>query len=704
MQQIPKDEINRLVRKYSSRIEKSVKRDIESPKQNSEFSREYDVFRREEMSKNSGRYESLASFAGKIVRTKPNEKIVKELQESLEISHLKLTVNDVSSFAVFYSLLVGLFFLILGVVAYLFDFVGLALFFGFAFLISLLIIGPLTKIPINLATRWRVRAGNQIVLCVLYIVIYMRHTSNLENAIKFASDHIGGPISLDLRKVFWDVEVGKYSTIKESLDHYLRLWRANNLAFVNSIHLIESSLYEPSEERRLTLLDKSLQVILDGVYSDMLRYAHDLKNPITMLHMLGVILPILGLVIFPLMGAFLGGFIKWYHLFLLYNILLPLLVYSIGMNILSKRPSGYSENLIGFEKVKGPKFLSFFIFFILFLIGISPFIVYTLGVGSDPMFLGLPFFDFDEIGGRVYGPYGAGALLLSLFVPLSFGVGLGFYFSRKTKNLMKLSRETKDLESEFSASLFQLGTRIGDGIPTESAFKDVAQTMEGTPTGGLFWRINNNLTKLGMSLRDSIFDREKGAIADYPSTLVESSMEVLVESSKKGPNVASQSLISISNYVNSVKSVGERLKDLLSEIISSMKSQIGFMAPVIAGIVVGIGSMIVGVISQLGTLLEQAAQGGTELGGNLANLTDLFNKVDTVPPYFFQVIVGLYVVQVVYILTVLANGVEFGVDKLNEQNSLGKNLLRSSLLYVIISLVVVLIFNRLAMTVLSSVT
>jgi hypothetical protein len=704
MQHIPKEEVEKLVQKYTSKLEKNIKRDVEQPRKNSEFSREYDTFREEAMSNASGRYERMAKFAGNIIKTKPNEKIVSSLQESIDISHLNISVNDASSFGVFYSLLFGIIALLLGVVAYVFDFVSVALFLGLVFLISLLMIGPLTKIPISLATKWRIRAGNQIVLCILYIVIYMRHTSNLENAIKFASDHIGGPIALDLRKVFWDVEVGRYSNIKESLDRYLRLWRNHNLSFVNSVHLIESSLFEPGEERRLTLLDKSLQVILDGVYSDMLRYAHDLKNPITMLHMLGVILPILGLVIFPLLGAFMGGYIKWYHLLILYNILLPLLVYTIGTNILSKRPSGYSENLIGFEGKRGPVFLAFIVFLLLFLLGISPFIAYVSGVGGDPEFLGMPFFDFDEQGGKVYGPYGSGALLLGLFIPLSFALSIGMYYRMKTKNLLKLRAETKKLEAEFSSSLFQLGTRIGDGIPTESAFKDVAQTMEGTPAGGLFRKIHNNLSKLGMSLRDAIFDRERGALADYPSPLVESSMEVLVESAKKGPQVASQSLISISNYVNSVRNVGERLKDLMSDIISSMKSQISFMAPVIAGIVVGIGSMIVGVISQLGSVLDKAASGGSEVGGGLANLTDLFSKFDTIPPYFFQIIVGIYVVQIIYILTILANGVEFGVDKLNEQSSLGRNLLRSALLYTIVSFIVVLIFNRLSLFVLQNVT
>src|SRR3989338_5754335 len=116
----------------------------------------------------------------------------------------------------------------------------------------------------------------------------MRHTSNLENAIEFAADHLAPPLSIDLKKVLWDVENEKYATVKESLDIYLETWKKWNFEFIESFHLIEGSLYESSEDRRLNSLDKSLDVILSEIYEKMLHYSQNLKSPITMLHMLGI--------------------------------------------------------------------------------------------------------------------------------------------------------------------------------------------------------------------------------------------------------------------------------------------------------------------------------------------------------------------------------------------------------------------------------
>lgn len=708
---ISNKEINDILDKYKKKLDKNLTpKDISEYKPSADFSRQYSMFRNEYLGKNLSTYEKLCRFSEGIVKITPSKKDYDKIEESIKTSHLGITPNMAASFALLLVSFLALIGLVVGLVSYfVFNNLGVLALGLLLILVSVLLLNPLTKLPIYISNRWRMGASNQMVLCVLYIVIYMRHTSNLENAIKFAADHVGNPLALDLRKVFWDVETGKYSTLKESLDNYLFRWRKTNLEFVNSFQLIESSLYEPTESRRLDLLDKSLTVILDGTYENMLHYAHDLRNPITMLHMLGVILPILGLVIFPLIGSFMGS-VKWYHLFILYNILLPLIVYNVGVNVLSKRPGSYGEAGLPLESKRSVAFLSVLVVLIFSLIGFSPFIIHTIDPTLDFSFWqdsdglgGEKFLDFYCSGDICNGPFGLGSLLIGFLIPLGLALGISWYYVSKTSRSMKMRHETKRLEQEFATALFQLGTRIGDGIPAELAFKDVAKTMSGTPSGRFFEKVHMNLSKNGLSLREAIFDPNLGAILEFPSPLVQSSMEVLVESARKGPMVVSQSLTSISVYVNNVHSVNERLKDLLGEIISSMKSQISFMAPVIAGIVVGISSMVVSVIAKLTGMLEQTGDVGISASGiDLSNLSGLFDQMKTIPGYFFQVVVGIYIIQIIYILSVLASAIEYGPDKLNEKYTAGKNVLKGTLLYLIVSLISVLLFNRIASSVLTS--
>jgi hypothetical protein len=280
------------------------------------------------------------------------------------------------------------------------------------------------------------------------------------------------------------------------------------------------------------------------------------------------------------------------------------------------------------------------------------------------------------------------------------GIGLGIYFRLKSSNVIKIREKAKELEKEFGAALFQLGNRLGDGIPAEIAFSKVSEVMENNVTGDFFRTVSNNINRMGMSVEQAIFDKKYGAMVYYPSTIIESSMKVLTESSKKGPLIAAKAVISVSRYIKEIHRVDERLKDLMSDTISSMKSQIKFLTPAIAGIVIGITSMITGILGQLGSQLRVLTEGqGAEGMGAAAPMISMFGE--GIPTFYFQLIVGLYVVQLIYILTIITNGIENGADSLGEKYELGANLVNSTVSYLIVSMIIMLIFNMISGSIMS---
>ena len=76
-------------------------------------------------------------------------------------------------------------------------------------------------------------------------------------------------------------------------------------------------------------------------------------------------------------------------------------------------------------------------------------------------------------------------------------------------------------------------------------------------------------------------------------------MRIFIESAKKGLKIAAVSLISISEYVKNIKKITARLKDMLAEIISDMKSNMTFLAPLLSGIVVGLAVMITSILNKM---------------------------------------------------------------------------------------------------------
>ena len=721
---MPPENVSKIMDQYKQKIEGQLGKGALEESANVEFSsKEYDDFRKSSLPAHYTIYEKLCAFSEKILKIKPERKKEKDIVEALKIAHLNVTPIGSASFAFIFPFILIIFSVFVSTV-----FLGSFFFVVFFLILGFTLIKPLGRIPEYAAQSWRLKASNQMVICIFYIVTNMRHSSNIELAIKFASEHTSPPLSLDLKKILWDVETQKYSTVKESLEAYLETWRNWNKEFIEAFHLIEASLLEGDNEKRVSTLDRALDVILTETYERMLHYAQNLKSPITMLHMLGIILPILGLVILPLIVSFLDD-VKWYSIALLYNIGLPILVYYFGKNILAKRPTGYGDTDISenkeFKKYANlnfklgkkeisisPKWLCITIGTILLIIGISPIIIHAfisdethLGFGaideSSTCLRKYCLLDYRETpGGGSIGPFGLGASLLSLFVILAFGIGLGLYYKLRSNKVIDIRKKTEQLEQEFSSGLFQLGNRLGDGSPAETAFEKVGRSMEGTISGNFFQLVSANITRLGMGVAQAIFDEKNGALIYFPSNLIKSSMKVLIESVKKGPKVASAALMNISRYVKEIHKVNERLKDLMAEILSSMNSQIKFLTPVIAGIVIGITSMVSSILGKLALQMKRIAGGSevADVGGSLA--TGFFGQ--GVPTFHFQIIVGLYVVQITYILTILANGIENGSDKLNERYMLGRNLIKSSILYCIVAAVIMLIFNFIAGKIMST--
>jgi hypothetical protein len=708
-----RDELNRLVNRYKRQLGgKGVGDEDEKL-----FSREYTIFRDEFMPRPLSIYEDICKRCGDILKLKPDEKTARQMEEDIRISHLEITpVGAYSS-----TILIPVIILFLGIMIGLIAMNSMFMMLVFLILAAFVMV-ILQKLPGFVANKWRMEASNQMVICVFYVATYMRHTPNLENALEFAAEHISAPLALDLKKVLWDVETEKYPSIKESLDSYLETWRRWNIEFIESFHLIEASLYEKGDERRLILIDKALDVILQETYEKMLHYAYNLKNPITMLHMLGVILPILGLVILPLVVSFMDN-VKWYYIAMLYNFILPLLVYFMGMSIMSTRPTGYGDsditdenpelkkyknvliNLGGLEIKLSPLIFAVIIAGVFIFVGLTPIFIHTFSPEAEAV-ISKTMMEYKEAkNGDIIGPFGVGAGVISLLIVLGVGLALSTYFSLRSKNVIKIRENSKELEKEFASGLFQLGNRIGDGVPAEMAFGSVAQVMQDTKSGDFFSIVNNNITKLGMNIERAVFNKKNGALVYYPSKVIESSMKVLLQSSQKGPSVCSQALITISQYIKEIHRVDERLKDLLAEIISSMKSQISFMAPAIAGIVVGITSMINTIMgsltSQISNIGDQAVGAG-ESGVASVQVPAMFG--DGVPTYYLQIVVGIYVVQIVYILTILSNGIENGSDKLSEEYLLGKNLRNSTILYCALAAIVMLIFNGIATQILPKLT
>ena len=142
---------------------------------------------------------------------------------------------------------------------------------------------------------------------------------------------------------------------------------------------------------------------------------------------------------------------------------------------------------------------------------------------------------------------------------------------------------------------------------------------------------------------------------------------------------------------------------MLADIISDMKSNMTFLAPLLAGIIDGLSGMISTILGSLGGMLEgldSSDVGVSTIGG----LFGIFDPVLIIPTYWVQVVIGLYLIQIVFILTSTLVTIKSGRDPLETVSETGKNLKFTMTLYLIIALVSIVLLSLVGAIALSGIS
>jgi len=193
------------------------------------------------------------------------------------------------------------------------------------------------------------------------------------------------------------------------------------------------------------------------------------------------------------------------------------------------------------------------------------------------------------------------------------------------------------------------------------------------------------MRKFGYTFEDALFDKDVGAIWYYPSKLIHSIMQTIVQSSKKSVKVASNSMVVISSYLKGVHDVKEEIDDILGEVTSSMRFLAMFLAPLVSGVTVTMAVVIIQILSRIGETI-----GGLMATAGSANVAQTFLFVPwamggtpPITPPIFQLIVGIYMIEVAVLLAVFLNGIEYGEDVIGMRDNIWKILIFGIVIYVI---------------------
>jgi hypothetical protein len=639
------------------------------------ISKEYEEFLKEEF-KHYTLYERACNFSQKIFPINPPKEFAKKIQEAVDFAHLNIKPKGAFSFAILATLLFFLVPLSLAFALKIFSISVVLL----VLIIDFIVFYYMFYLPLYLATSFRIRASSEMILTIVYMTISMRITPNIENAVKFAAENLKGPLGTDLKKLLWDVYVRKYESVSQALDSFIAKWKMENEEFTEAIDLIKTSTAE-SPAKRERALDEAVSTVLTGTKERMKHYAQDLRTPVTVLNAMGILLPIVGLVFFPIIGIFLPDVIKPVFLAIGYNIFLPVGVFWLMKTSLEKRPYTFHQpDITAHPQFRKEKiFNKITLSSILLPLPVIGFALYRIIMSKE-------LFSFD-------------LLVSSLLITCAIAFGIVFYCIFSTIKKLKLREEVAEMESEFAEALFQLGNQLTRGMPIEHALRAITPRIKDLKISKMFEKILYNMESFGMTFEQAIFDEKSGAIHFYPSKIITASLKAIVEISKRGMEVVSKAMLSISVYLKDVHAVEEDLRDMLSEVTSTMEMQAVLLAPLASGVVVGLAAIIMQILTALKGAIEKiqgslVSAGPAGLAGG-GILTSIINVDKMIPVHGFQLIVGIYMIEVVSMLAIFLSIIKHGEEDLLRRYNLGKLLLLSTTIYSITLIVIYSMFTAL---------
>ena len=186
--------------------------------------------------------------------------------------------------------------------------------------------------------------------------------------------------------------------------------------------------------------------------------------------------------------------------------------------------------------------------------------------------------------------------------------------------------------------LFQLGSRLTEGLAIEKALEEVGESMKDTEIGDFLANIMEKLRRSGLGLEELMFSDDAGILTRHPSRKLRATMKLVIETVSKNPEIAGSMLMSMSNHMRELVNTDKDMQVKLRSTIDSMKNTALFFAPVIMGVTVGLYRLL--------------SQTFGEMQGS-----------QPIPDFYFIMVMGIYLLMTVAVIIAFCSGIENGRGK-----------------------------------------
>jgi hypothetical protein len=589
-----------------------------------------------------------------------------ELVDSLGFAGMEMEAAEVLSLALVAAVSALLVVLLAGyaaVAAGMLDGPTVALLVVCAGILPLLTFLYVGEYPKRHAAYMRVHSLGDVPEVVSYIVMSMKLNPNMERAMAFTVRNSRRQLARDVRKLLWDLQIRAYDSLDEALAAFADRCGVYGEHFKRAMFLVKSSTCERDEAMRTIALNRALDVVLNGTKSLMAGFMATLHAPTLILYSIFVMVPLALVAMLPA-AAVVGLRVNAVQLFLLYDLLFPLVTLLYAHAILMRRPAAFAPPDVPDDRRPGQGFSRWTWAAISVLAGAS---ICALGQYMPPDTL--PFQQSD-------------------FVIWGMAAAISIYCYCTSLPCKKARDEIRTMEAEFADSLFVLGRRMSEGRPPEEGFAYTARMVSGTAIGKAYARAAYNIRCLRSTLHDAVLDPGYGAFAEVYSGRIRATVSMLIETSAMSGEIAGSSIIRIADHLKELQEVEDEIRKMLYTMTSMLKMTCSVFAPFIAGVTLALSGAVAGIATRMAVDMQEMPEAARSYFAVVPQFT-----APAVSMADFTLIVGVYVILLVIILLRFVDGIEHGDDVQEFMYSVGRTLPVAVAVFSVSTAVSGLLFN-----------
>ncbi|MFT4308661.1 MAG: hypothetical protein ACMXYM_04810 [Candidatus Woesearchaeota archaeon] len=496
--------------------------------------------------------------------------------------------------------------------------------------------------------------NEEMLKAILRLSTFVSMNSSVEYAVIQTRPELSGILRRQFDTIIARLERRDKTSLGDAIEPYIPIWNEHNPTFVKSFRLLQTASFAAPEDRQ-KILDETVETVLWNYTTMGKRFAEDLSEKAKRLIMLGVLFPIMSLMLLPMVTIFLPDLLNPSVLAFLYIILFPMITLILSLNFAAKRVQVSTIRIEESAQYEPMGMVPGAAAVVLILLG---FVVSLLSISQ----LSTP--TFDENVFEIIPAYLASAMLAG---------GVSLYAWLYTRRYDTLWNEIREVEEDLPHLLQSFSTYLTLNLPVENVIPEVVDDYEqfgfsDHPIVGVFRKLQTMLSTTKMGIKKLTRDVLPTIV---PSRKVSAMIEQIVSFSDVSSESSAKAAKMIREQQLSLRKLDDYMKTLLSDTMSLINITTTMLAPLLSAAAV---LMAIAIVKSLIFIEEQLLSIGSAFGVTDISLS-LIDVDNIISPQIMLFIIGVYLVELIIVLTYFSTIVNIGNDKYKVLKNLTSNML-----------------------------